>query len=167
MRRGFIPSKDTLQIIVNTMGLFETKQSIAGQYDKRSNDGFKFLLHVLDALHDRKLQVSGQFYAGILLEGARLGGLERKMASLISSAKGDISRKDVHFEDSAGNSDMKGKISWSKLFENYSNFRDQLEKISLPTVRVQVTGREIRQVLSAERAVSYSRRLGQRAKIQV
>jgi pentatricopeptide repeat protein len=168
LKRGFIPSKETLQVIVKTLGLFEKKQSISSQNDESDNSAFVFLINVLDACNKRKLQISGQFYAGVLVEGARLGGLERKIASMISTAKTDVSREDVHFEDAVVNSETIRQVSWSELLLQYNHLKDQLEVIKLPSIRVQITDRELRrQVLSAERAVSYSRRIGRRAKSQV
>jgi hypothetical protein len=103
-----------------------------------------------------------------LVEGARLGGLERKIASMISTAKTDVSREDVHFEDAVVNNETIRQVSWSELLLEYNHLKDQLEVIKLPSIRVQITDRELRrQVLSAERAVSYSRRIGRRAKSQV
>eukprot|EP00557_Chaetoceros_sp_GSL56_P012533 CAMPEP_0176482110 /NCGR_PEP_ID=MMETSP0200_2-20121128/3198_1 /TAXON_ID=947934 /ORGANISM="Chaetoceros sp., Strain GSL56" /LENGTH=1118 /DNA_ID=CAMNT_0017878399 /DNA_START=2367 /DNA_END=5720 /DNA_ORIENTATION=+ len=144
LKRGFIPSKETLQIMVKTLGLFETKQSVSNKSDESDKSAFIFLINVLDSCSKRKLQISGQFYAGLLLEGARIGGLERKIASIITSAKTDFSRENVHFEDISDNSEMIRSVSWSELLLEYNHLKDQLEIIKLPPIRVQITDREVR-----------------------
>jgi len=159
LRRGFVPSKGTLAIIINTLGLFQKKIIATTKITTKDNSTFKFLLKILDAFDKRKLEMSGQFYAAILAEGARMGGLEKRIASLIVQSKADANIGGVHFEKPAADPQQVHQTSWLELLQDYSELKNSLDEISLPQVRVQVNERDIRQVLFSERSVSYTRRI--------
>ena len=148
------------------MNLYKKKGWVQTNVEEESNEKFKFLLSMLDFFDKRKLQFSGQFYAGLLFEGARLGGLEKRIASLISMSKTDPSQLDVHIGLDEIDRKAKRPVSWIEILEKYSQYRDSLDEIDLPAVRVKTTEREIRQVLVAERGVSYAQRRERRSKSQ-
>ena len=54
--------------------------------DKELNK-LKFVLFVLDSLTKRNLPIDGSFYSAVLTEGVRIGGLGRKIASLLGKAR--------------------------------------------------------------------------------
>ena len=161
LQRGFIPSKKTLQIICNSLELFPKKSLVRNTEDGTGgNEKMKFLLGMVDSFDKRKLQFSGQFYAGILSEGERMGGLEKRIASLLTQSKTDASHRSVNVDYSTTNSGQKPKqnVSWIQFLDEYSQWKDRMDEIVLPVVRVKITEREVRQVLFAERGVSYFKR---------
>ncbi len=126
---------------------------------------FKYLLSVIDSIEPRRLQCTGQLYAIILSEGAHKGGLFKKIASLLQ-----ISRTEslgIKMEVDSGNEPQRKQIksSWVNLFDNYVKYKDSLEEVDLPAVRVRINQKEIRQVLLAEQSVTYNAtRKGRRRK---
>ena len=133
--------------------------TFSAEVTTKDNSTFKFLLDILDAFGKRKLELSGQFYAAILAEGARMGGLEKRIASLIVQGRTDASARGLNVEEPAAVLKPTRPVSWAELVENYAELKDTLGEISLPPVRVQVNGSEIRQVLYSERGVSYNQRV--------
>jgi len=125
----------------------------------KDNSAFKFLLSILDSFDNRKLELSGQFYAAILAEGARMGGLEKRIASLIVKSKTETIVGGVHIVKPAVDPQQMRQTSWLELLQDYSKLKSSMDELSLPQVRVQVNERDIRQVLFSERGVSYSRRI--------
>lgn len=88
-----------------------------------------------------------------------MGGLEKRIASLIVQSKADANIGGVHFEKPAADPQQVHQTSWLELLQDYSELKNSLDEISLPQVRVQVNERDIRQVLFSERSVSYTRRI--------
>ena len=115
-------------------------------------------MKVLDLLESRKLKLTGHLYAGILAEAGRLGGMEKKIASYIVEAKSDDTIRSVHVDDSDTFGSQRLQSTWSDLLQNYAEMKHLLDNIDLPRVRVQINEREIRQVLFAERGVTYNKR---------
>ena len=131
LRRGFVPPKTTLAIIIKTLGLFEKKTVSSTEVTAKDNFTFKFLLDILDAFGKRKLELSGQFYAAILAEGARMGGLEKRIASLIVQGRIDASARGLNVEEPAAVLKPTRQVSWAELVENYAELKDILGEISL------------------------------------
>jgi len=158
--RGFIPSKKTLQIVTNSLQLFKNKKYMNENSSKpdQGNEKFKFLLSVLDSFDRRKLQFSGQFYAGLLFEGARVGGIEKSISSLISESKINVSQVNVQIDGDTSYLEGKRAVTWIEMLEEYTELKGKLDELILPSVRVKLAEREIRQVLVAERGVTYRRR---------
>lgn len=84
--------------------------------------------------------------------------MEKKIASYIVEAKSDDTIRRVHVDDSETLGSQRLQSSWSDLLENYAEVKHMLDNIDLPRVRVQINEREIRQVLFAERGVTYNKR---------
>ena len=129
---------------------------------KNSHERFEYLLSVIDALDGRKIECDGYFYSATLFEAASIGGLQKKIASLIVKSKSQHKEEvkkiggdntDKHLEE--GNA-----ISWVQLIQNYSQYRNRMGEIRLSPVRVRISARELRQVLSAEQGVTYGTRRG-------
>ena len=135
----------------------EKRAAVFGnQSDDESEDieKFKYLLTVLDAIEKRKLYCTGLMYSCILSEGARLGGLYKKIASLINKSHSDASHLKVQVQqEEVPKYDV--DLRWRDLLDNYSNYKSSLDKIELPPIRVRINQKEIRQVLFAEQRVTY------------
>lgn len=128
---------------------------------------FKFLLYVLDTLEKRKLHASAQFYNCILFEGARLGKLYKKIASIIQKARVDTLHRNLEVGQEDDTIALRS-ISWIDLLEKYSEYRDTLDQMTLPLVRVRICEKEIRQVLAAEQSVTYNgNRRGKKSLAQI
>ena len=102
----------------------------------------------------RKLYLPGQFYSCIISQGAHLGGLNKKIASLLKQSRDDSLHLEVQVGEKVVTKDTCS--SWIELLENYSDYRDKLERTVLPSIRVRINQKEIRQVLSAEQSVSFN-----------
>jgi hypothetical protein len=64
----------------------------------------------------------------------------------------------VHIGDVNLDTEAKQSVSWTEILEEYPKFKDSLEDIHLPAVRVKSNEKEFRQVLQAERGVTYNQR---------
>jgi len=164
---GFIPSKKIFKTIVSSLDLALKKTSEKKiEQDISNNDEngeFKYLLSVFDSLARRNLPCDATFYSAFLFEGARKGGLERKICSLVTQARIDKTQfaKEVCIDDSDDLDDaciVKREITWSELFNNYSLYKEELDEISLPRIQSRVSPRDIRQVLLAEQGVTFGAR---------
>lgn len=105
-------------------------------------------------MEKRKLYLTGQFYSCIISQGARLGGLNKKIASLLKESRDDSSHLKVQIDEEDAINETCS--SWIHLLENYSDYRDKLDRTVLPSIRVRINQKEIRQVLTAERSISYN-----------
>lgn len=161
---GYIPSKTTLWSMVEALDLLPKKREFVSFVEQASvrtedSDKFDFMLFVLDSMGARKLRCSGFFYSSILFEGARLGGLRKKVSSMLAKARAatDAKGDQIHVDVATGPTNEGILVNWETLVNEYSHYRDRIEDV-LPTLRVQVGSREIRQVLAAEQAVTYGMR---------
>jgi hypothetical protein len=129
-----------------------------------SEAAFDFMLFVMDLMDQRKLPVAGAFYASVLFEGSRAGGLRRDVASLIAESK--LSAEGgtlIDISDTIECADADSCLGWQDVFENYSDYEGK--GIALPTVRVQTDGKSIRSILAAEQRVSFGRQGRRRAEV--
>eukprot|EP00560_Eucampia_antarctica_P005724 CAMPEP_0197837556 /NCGR_PEP_ID=MMETSP1437-20131217/32506_1 /TAXON_ID=49252 ORGANISM="Eucampia antarctica, Strain CCMP1452" /NCGR_SAMPLE_ID=MMETSP1437 /ASSEMBLY_ACC=CAM_ASM_001096 /LENGTH=1093 /DNA_ID=CAMNT_0043444695 /DNA_START=154 /DNA_END=3435 /DNA_ORIENTATION=- len=157
---GFIPSKKIYRAMQDGLDLLPKK---GGRKDKETTNveddekKFDFLLSVLDMLDARKLQFDCNLYAALLFEGSRLGGLRKKIGSFIAERRSETSNVSRKIEVDVGPVDVSNKleIGWQNLIENYSEYRDRLDDIVLPTIRLRTGERDIRLVLAAEKGVTY------------
>ena len=165
---GYVPSKQTFRIIPEALSLVPKK----GQMREKVNDdnrgeseaAFDFMLFVMDLMDQRKLPVAGAFYASVLFEGSRAGGLRRDVASLIAESK--LSAEGgtlIDISDTIECADADSCLGWQDVFENYSDYEGK--GIALPTVRVQTDGKSIRSILAAEQRVSFGRQGRRRAEV--
>jgi len=174
LQSGLIPSKVTFMGILIGLGL--SPQMEGGRGKVRISKALKianaklemseakkrhnFLLFVLDSMDARKLPVPGSFYSTILFEGNRIGGLRKKLSGLLAKARArtqsNVDGKKISTDSVEcvfGESLCRG---WEDLVVNYDDYKDKLnDMVTLPTVMVRVSPKELRQVLAAERAVTY------------
>ena len=173
--KGNIPSKALLQKIFQNMSLtlkeglvsnvsysdsgFVTRQT----QNELDNEKFQFLLFLVDEIKNRNLSCEASLYATILQFGNHLGGLPRKMAALMVSAKsasdvrGDNSMK---LMDEASSCEDECLVAgWEDLFVSFDELRNQIEgPLSLPKLEVRIASRELSRVLKAEKNLSYRKR---------
>ena len=170
--RGNIPSKDIYEAIFESLSLFPKRKagglSPVFHLDDESSKKFQFLLFVLDSVLDRNLPCEGPLYSAVLSYGSQLGGLPRKLATLLVSARS---------AEGAGNKMMdeaeietpKIVASWEELFLRYDNLRDKLADPAgpenLPSLRVRVNSRHVPKVLRAEQSLSYTKRKPRRQEV--
>jgi len=98
-----------------------------------------------------------------LYTGARIGGLRRKIASLLAESRAVT--VDANIGDRAGavvlSEEAKGKIvvGWADLVQNYDAYKERLgDDVELPPLAVRIASKEVRQVLAAEQRVTYGKR---------
>lgn len=166
---GYIPSKNMYQSILSSLNLGQPpkrRSSIASAFVQIqiSDEAFDFLLYTLDAIRERNISIDGAFYASVLSCGSRLGGLQRKVVSLLVEARARTSSstggKSIVADEVAVNGSTDDKhlietVGWEELLVNYDLYKKEIGKsVYLPPVQVSVNKRNIRKVLSAEQGVT-------------
>lgn len=175
LKRGNIPSKAIYESIYYNLNLFPQKTP-GGlppviHLDEDTAAKFQFLLFVLDAVQTRNLPCEGPLYSAILAYGAQLGGLPRKVATLLVTVRGDeesnTSKKMLN--EKSGPEPTKLASSWEDLYLRYDELaetRDLLGDPSvLPNVSVRVNSRDLSKVLRAEKGLSYTKRKPRRKEV--
>jgi len=175
MGKGNIPSKAIFQRIFESMSLtlkeglvakisysesgFVTRQSL----DNQDAEKFKFLLFLVDSLSCRNLPCEAPLYATTLQFGNHLGGLPRKIAALLVSAKvasGLYANDKMKLIDEGSACETECLIAgWEDLYESFDELRNQIDgPSSLPKLQVRIASREFSRVLKAEKNLSYRKR---------
>ena len=160
---GYIPSKTIFRTIVNSLGLNNEKtyatQRNKGGTANNDHEKFVYLLSVFDSLARRNLPCDANFYSAFLHEGARNGGLARKISSILSKSRVSTSQfeEDVCLDGDVNEEicTVKEEMTWTDFLKNYSKYKEELDTISLPSIKPRISAREIRQVLLAEQSVSF------------
>lgn len=117
---------------------------------------FEFLLFVLDSLESRKLTVDSHFYSSILILSAQIGGLHKRIASIIAHARKIGGQKEIAFSQQGTDEDTPAKfVTWEALFTNYSDYKKEELGTSILFRSVRVSSKDFGRVLAAEQAVSY------------
>jgi pentatricopeptide repeat protein len=170
--KGNIPSKVIFQNIFDSMGLTLSKglsQSSVGLVNPKSlneedAEKFEFLLFLVDSLSGRNLPCEAPLYATILSFGHHLGGLPKKISALMVSAKahsGLYAEKNMKFIDEERCETTSCLIGgWEDLFQSFDELRIQIDgPSSLPELQVRISSRELSRVLTAEKNLSYRKRM--------
>ncbi len=156
VRNGFIPPKSLLRTIIETLKLVPNKKSLLTKEEDTGK--FDFLLFVLDGLAKRKLNCDGKFYAAVLTCGARIGGLRKKIASLLVESRtvnGGLAAKQA-ISSSEQEEDARTVAGWEDLVQNYDAYKSEFGSlIPLPKLMIQMDSRDVRLILAAEQIVSY------------
>eukprot|EP00563_Minutocellus_polymorphus_P003309 CAMPEP_0181033514 /NCGR_PEP_ID=MMETSP1070-20121207/7294_1 /TAXON_ID=265543 /ORGANISM="Minutocellus polymorphus, Strain NH13" /LENGTH=1205 /DNA_ID=CAMNT_0023110939 /DNA_START=108 /DNA_END=3725 /DNA_ORIENTATION=+ len=165
---GYIPSKMTLRTIPEALSLVprkgQTREKVTDDNREESEAAFDFMLFVMDLMDQRKLPVAGSFYAAVLFEGSRSGGVRRDVASLIAESKLSLEGGTlIDVSDTIECAEEEICLGWQDVFENYADYEGK--GIPLPTVRVNTDGKSIRSVLAAEQRVTFGRRRPKRAAV--
>ncbi|KAL7542112.1 hypothetical protein ACHAXR_011528 [Thalassiosira sp. AJA248-18] len=156
---GYIPSKITFRAMIDGLSL-QPDISFSSASTRKSSvpsEGkFEFLLFVLDSLEVRKLMVDSTFYSSILVLGAQVGGLQKRIASLLTRARKSGNQKEISLSEAECEEELPcvQVLAWEDLFENYSSYKkEDFSSIIFPSVRV--TSKDFGRVLAAEQAVAY------------
>lgn len=158
---GYIPSKLTFRAMIVGMRLLTdipySSDAIRKKTDSQQSDGkFEFLLFVLDTLEARKLVVDSSFYTSILVLGAQAGGLQKRIASLLTSSRKNSNQKEITLTETKSTEDEDARRipSWQDLFYNYSSYKEDAGPSDIfPTIRV--SSKDLGRVLAAEQTVAY------------
>merc|ERR1711937_304742 len=124
---------------------------------------FKFLLFLLDSVSGRNLPCESTLYTTTLQFGNHLGGLPRKIAALMVSAKaasGVYAEDRTKLIDEGNSGETKYLVSgWEELYQSFDEVRNSIEgPLSLPKLEVRIASRELSRVLKAEKNFSYRKR---------
>ena len=160
LKAGYIPSKATFKSMIDGLGLhpdvsFTSVGSKKGKTAEPSDGNFEFLLFVLDSLEDRKLTVDSSFYSSILVLGAKAGGLQKRVASLLAQSRKLSNQKEITLSERELSDESSTRhVKWEDLLVNYSTYKEGLgSSIILPPIYV--SSREFGRVIAAEQAVTY------------
>ena len=83
-----------------------TSEAVRKMADSQpSDEKFLFLLFVLDSLEGRKLTVDSVFYSSILVAGAQAGGLQIRIASLLTRSRKSDKQKVISVSDAESSED--------------------------------------------------------------
>lgn len=116
---------------------------------------FAFLLFVLDSLERRKLAVDSAFYSSILVSAAQTGGLQKRIASLLTRSRKMENQTVLNLSEIQSSDELASSlVEWEELFLNYSSYKEELRK-SRPLPSIRVTTKDFGRVLAAEQAVEY------------
>ena len=93
-------------------------------------------------------------YAAILNQGVSLGGIQKKVVSVINK-ESEILALRLEENKSRPLSTEKGAITWEELIKNFTLYENDLDKIKFPPIRISVTSKNNMQVKSAEQRVMF------------
>jgi pentatricopeptide repeat protein len=153
---GFIPSKTMYQNIIEGLGLTPPRKRDLPFAKDIPLERFNFLLFVLDAIRDRNLSCDGGFYSAVLQCSSRMGGLRRKMGSLLAEARALSETTNLINDDHEKTSEIV-RVGWEDLLVHYDDYKE-LTNVKLPHLSVNVHKNMIRQVLFAEQLVTHNGR---------
>lgn len=164
---GYIPSKAIFENVVKALNIDVSSRKNRrekvqfGKSKDRDTKKLQFMLFVLDSISARKLPVGGMFYSAILMEGVRIGGVGRKIATIMGKARAHTKEFGGTSYDSSETSETKEQ-NWETLLQLFEN--DEVEKnedssSNPPFLRVRVGKKEARQVMEAEGPVFKSKKV--------
>lgn len=166
MSKGHIPSKEIYLSIFESMNLFPKTIRGMGPVKVSDEDGivkFRFLLSILDSISERNLPCEGPLYSSILSYGLRLGGLPKRIASLLvlTAQRYDIaSRRKNKIIDEGKKKETVLVSTWVELFERYDELKNSVTDPSLlPKLIVRVVSRDMAKVLRAEKGLPIRKRV--------
>ena len=150
LQMGFIPSKNMYETMIEALDLVPPKKTNLPFAKEVPEEHFKFLLFVLDAIQGRNLACDGSFYSSLLLCSSRMGGLRRKLGSLLTEAR-------ALSESTKATKGETTELSWEDLLLNYDKYKDE-SSIQLPRFVVSINKTQFRPVLFAEQLVTHNAR---------
>jgi len=168
----YIPSRDTYRYIVEALGyrIGEFRElNIAGKEEEQIKElkKFRFLLFVLDAVATPEIFCDGLFYASVVNLGMALGGLPKKIVTVLSRVRqgskhiGDGAYRSRDSSTTTGDllhdSDNMLEIpGWECLLTNYTNFKAPIgTKIVFPKLAIQTNKKSLPLVLKAEQNIMF------------
>ena len=171
LEKGYIPSKNILNAMFHAMNLSNRRTGSLVDSDDEDELRFRFLLSVLDQLRVRNLPIESSLYVTTLLTGAQLGGLPRKIASLLARAKTKDTKTQENMFYSSNSHEAQDDVTlngWVDLLEKYESLpKESLSLKQLPQLPVRVAPKDVANVLRVEQSVTYNnRRNSQRGILQ-
>ena len=158
-----------MENIVSALGINNSINELSQQNGNKSKQKerdltkLKFLLFVLDSISHRKLSVNVPLYSAILNEGVWVGGLGKKIASLIGNARVDGMR--INLKQSINQKEVEEEHSWEHLLQQFESGKynnKRKEDLLLPQLHVTIGKRELNKVIAAESPVVYRSRYDER-----
>ena len=163
LEKGYIPSKNILNAMFDAMNICTRRSGLLVDSDHENKLRFRFLLSVLDQLRARNLPIESNLYITTLLTGAQLGGLPRKVASLIARAKTKDGQANESLFYSSNSADASSEAlsvnSWVDLLDKYDSLpKESLSLKQLPNLPVRIASKDVAHVLRVEQSVTYNNR---------
>eukprot|EP00546_Thalassionema_frauenfeldii_P014503 CAMPEP_0178921454 /NCGR_PEP_ID=MMETSP0786-20121207/15570_1 /TAXON_ID=186022 /ORGANISM="Thalassionema frauenfeldii, Strain CCMP 1798" /LENGTH=997 /DNA_ID=CAMNT_0020595635 /DNA_START=288 /DNA_END=3278 /DNA_ORIENTATION=+ len=154
---GYIPSKVLFNDIIESLGLIPVMERNLAFAPEIPEESFDFLLFVMDALRQRNLACDANFYSALLIAGSRIGGLRRRICSLISESRVTklTQMKETAIMDSSEDHEKRNEIGWGDLLKDYNEYNTDEVNYNLPPVLINVRKNQVRRVLAAESGVAY------------
>merc|ERR1712174_84069 len=149
LKYGFIPSKTTFQLILDGLNIPKKRSSFTKKQENEK-ESFKFLLFVLDSLEKRKLSINAYFYTTILFDCSLIGGLAKKIGSLMTDAKETTTA--LNLENRLPS--KSNELSWETLYLNWDGKKYRNSDPELPLLRVRTLSKEVRSILASEQSVN-------------
>ncbi|KAL3935979.1 MAG: hypothetical protein SGBAC_008605 [Bacillariaceae sp.] len=160
IRGGDLPSRAVYDECFRAMKLFPKRRKafqVVGEADELANEKFQFLLFLLDSVAGRKLPCEGPLYSAVLTYGFAIGGLPKKISTMLVSARADFSRNNKLPVSDDGNASLPFFSEWEALFLKYNEMKSRIAADGLPKLMVRVSSRDTPTVLKAERNLSFKR----------
>jgi len=162
LKYGFIPSKATFQLILDGLNIPKKRSSFTKKQENEK-ESFKFLLFVLDSLEKRKLSINAYFYTTILFDCSLIGGLAKKIGSLMTDAKETTTA--LNLENRLPS--KSNELSWETLYLNWDSKKYRNSDPELPLLRVRTLSKEVRNILASEQSVNpFRNRFSRREKLE-
>lgn len=158
---GNIPSKAVYRAIFDAMELFPKVRKgleVPADVDTHTTEKFQFLLFLLDSIASRNLPCEGPLYSAILSFGFRIGGLPRKVASYLGTARSDFSDGETLIDDDDSGEKIPMFRAWEDLFLRHNEMKTRIVKYGPPRLIVRATSHDFQSILRAERNLSYRRK---------
>ena len=143
---------------MNLFPRFRRGEPVPQLSDEHAEEKFLFLLFVLDSINGRNLPCDGPLYSAILSYGSRVGGLSKKIASLLVWAKTMSTGGSSIINDAPETTSQDSSVvsSWEELYGSYDELQERLSSPALlPKTVVRVNRADVVKVLRAERSLSY------------
>jgi len=148
--KGYIPSKAIFASIAESINKTEIDTM---------EPAFLFAMHLIDVMVGRKLPISGRLYADILFLGSRLGGIQRKISSLLMRSKVSAVGKPEQLISARNEiaTTAPSFAGWEGLLLNFDLHEKNLSEGLLPDTAVRIRAKDVPRILKAEQGVTFSR----------
>ncbi|CAJ1953306.1 unnamed protein product [Cylindrotheca closterium] len=160
IRGGNLPSREIYEACFEAMELFPKRRKafqVAGEADEFATQKFQFLLFLLDSIAGRRLPCEGSLYSAVLTYGFTIGGLPKKISTMLVSAKTDFSNDKKLIDDGDETVIVPFFSNWEELFLKYNAMKKRIATDGLPELIVRVSSRDTRAVLKAEKNLTFKR----------
>lgn len=157
LKKGFIPNKGTLHVILSALSVLNPRQMSALAPSEGTKATFEFLLFALDSLTARNLPIESSLYVSILSVGNLLGGRAKRISAQIAHSRASTDSTGTEILSTASGPNRQDKndedswVGWQTVFKEEDVYGDNsFAKLPVPQIDVRVLPREVRFVLKAE-----------------